>query len=286
MADVALDTRDSMPRVQDYGPFRGLGGLTGAEFSRWLPWRALTFTMLGLALIAAMYANWLVVQPAKILGELIFTFFILWTLLLVLTTVAATQGMVATEIAHGTAAWVVAKPVGKSAFVISKFVALVPVVIVAMVGVPGLVARYVFAAAEGNGDTEFNGDEVLRLVNDPGARDIYTTVPDVSDYLGTLGLLSVILLVVAAVMVLLGCVLHHPTAILAIGLLVPIAMLILTKSNVDHQIISLTPAWLMESFVESAGNDPAPLLAPILVGVFWIVGMLGLASWWFSRREL
>ena len=285
MADVALDTRDPMPRIQSYGQFSGLRGLTAAEAARWLPWRALTFMLLGLALLAAMYANWLA-QSAKVMGELIFPFFVLWTLILILTTVAATQGMVATEIARGTAAWVVSKPVGKPAFVISKFIALVPVVVVAMVGIPGLAARFVFDSAEGIGRTEFNGTDVLRLVNEPEARDIYTTVPDVGDYLGTLGLLATLLLVVAAVMVLLGCVLHHPTAILAIGLLVPIAMLILAQSNVDHQIVSLTPAWLMESFVDSAGNDPAPLMAPILVGVLWIVGMLGVASWWFGRREL
>lgn len=285
MADITDETRDRMPRVETYGPFRGLRGLTAAESTRWFPWRALTFAALGLALLVGNYVNWLA-QRDRVLGLLIGFSFTLWVLVLVLMMVAATQTIVAGEIAHGTAAWVVAKPVGKTAFVISKFVALVPVVVIAMVGVPGVVARFLFVAAEGQGRTEFAGWEVMRLVNEPSARGEYTTVPDWGDYLGILGLLMIIILVVAAAMVLLGCVLRHATAILAVGLMVPIAMVVLALTPIDHQIVSLTPAWLMESFIDGAGNDPAPVLAPVVVGLLWIAGLLAVASWWFNRREL
>jgi ABC-type transport system involved in multi-copper enzyme maturation permease subunit len=283
--DTTLDTRDGTQRIESYGRFRGLRGLTAAESARWFPLRSLTFTALGLALLVGNYGNWLA-QQDKILGHLMLSFLILWVLVLILMTVAATQSIVAGEIAQGTAAWVVAKPVGTTAFVISKFAALIPVVVVAMVGVPGVVARFVFVAAEGNGRTEFTGLEVMRLVNEPSARGEYTTVPDWNNYLGTLGLLMVIILVIAAAMVLLGCVLRHATAILAVGLMVPIAMVVLALSPIDHQIVSLTPAWLMESFIDGAGDDPAPVLAPVGVGLLWIAGLLGVASWRFNRREL
>ncbi len=285
MADATLDTRDGMQRTEANGLFRGLRGLTAAESTRWFPWRSLTFTALGLALLVGNYVSWLA-QKDKILGHLILSSLTLWVLVLILMTVAATQSTVAGEIAQGTAAWIVAKPVGKTAFVISKFAALIPVVVVAMVGVPGVVARFIFVAAEGNGRTEFNGYEVMRLVNEPSARGEYTTVPDWADHLGTLGLLMVIILVIAAAMVLLGCVLGHATAIFAVGLMIPIAMVVLALTPIDHQFVSLTPAWLMESFIDGAGDNPAPVLAPVVVGLLWIAGLLGVASWWFNRREL
>ncbi len=285
MADVVLDPGVGLAILQSAGAMRVLGGLTAAESRRWLPWRALTFTIGGLVLLGFIYASWLT-SPERIVGHLVLFFFTLWILLLVVTTVATTQDMVAAEITRGTAAWVVAKPVGRPAFVISKFVAMVPVVVVAMVGIPGMAARFVLVAAEGKGRTEFRADDVLRLISEPGMRGEYTTVPEMGDYLGTLGLLVMILLVVTAAMVLLGCVLRRATTILAVGMLVPLAMLILEPAGVDHQIVSLTPAWLMESFIEGARDNPAPVLGPVLVGVVWIVGLLGLASWWFNRREL
>ena len=285
MADVVVDAGASLSRLQSTGPLRGIRGLTAAESRRWLPWRALTFTIGGVVLLALMYALWLP-GPDRIVGHLVLFFFTIWILLLVVTTVATTQDMVAAEINRGTAAWVVAKPVGRPAFVISKFVAMVPVVVVAMVGIPGVAARFVLVAAEANGRTEFRANDALMLMNDPSSRGEYSTVPVMADYLGTLTLLVMILLVIAAAMVLLGCVLRRATTILGVGMLVPVAMLVLTLSNVDHQIVSLTPAWLMESFIDGARDNPAPVLGPILVGVVWIAGLLGLASWWFDRREL
>jgi len=283
-AEVAVTTDGSIERIQSYGRLRGLGGLTAAESKRWLPWRALTFTILGLVLLAGAYAVWFGGEDL-IVAHLVMFFFSLWTFLLILMTVASTQGMVASEIAQGTAAWVTAKPVGRPAFVVSKFLALVPVVVVAMVGIPGIAARYVLDVAQDQGRTDFNAEDLLRLVEDSSSRNEYHTVPGMGRYLGVLALIATVLLVVAAVMVLLGCVLRHATAILAIGLMVPLAMLILSTS-VDHQIVSLTPAWAMEAFVDSVRDDPAPVLGPILVSGLWILGLLGVASWWFNRREL
>jgi len=285
MADVVVDPGATLSRLRSQGSMRGLSGLTAAESRRWLPWRALTFAFGGLVLLGLMYALWLP-GPDRIVSHLVLAFFTTWILLLVVTTVATTQDMVAAEINRGTAAWVVAKPVGRPAFVISKFVAMVPVVVVAMVGIPGVAARFVLVAAEGNGRTEFRANDALMLIGDPAGRGEYSTVPAMADYLGTLSLLVMILLVIAAAMVLLGCVLRRATTILAVGMLVPVAMLVLEPSGVDHQIVSLTPAWLMESFIEGARDNPAPVLGPVLVGVVWIAGLLGLASWWFNRREL
>jgi len=284
-ADGALWPSGSPARVQSSGITRGLGGLTRAEARRWLPWRAVGFVLLGLGLLAFLYANWLV-QPAKILTELVGAFFGLWTVLLMLTTVAMTQGMVASEISQGTAAWVVSKPVARPAFVLSKFVALLPVVAVAMVGIPGLAARWVFVAAESNGRTDFDAQDLQRLLDDPRSRSAYEPLMDLDVYLGILALMIVLILVVAATMVLLGCLLRHATAILALGLMVPILLLILVNLNIDHQIVSLTPVWAMESLLDGIAGDAVSVGGPALVAALWTVGLLGMASWWFNRREL
>jgi ABC-type transport system involved in multi-copper enzyme maturation permease subunit len=264
---------------------RGLGGLTRAELRRWLPWRAVGFTLLGLGLLGLLYANWLV-QPAKILSELVVLFLWLWIGVLMLATVAMTQSVVAGEISQGTAAWVVAKPVARPAFILSKFVAMVPVVVVAMVGIPGLAARRLLGVAESNGRTDFDGQDLIRLIEDPSSRSTFKPLMDLDIYLGMLALMVVLLLVIAAAMILFGCVLRHATAIFAIGLMVPIALIVLANVNIDHQILSLTPAWAMESMKDGIAGNSAAVLGPSVVAALWTVGMLGAATWWFSRREL
>lgn len=284
-AEAALRGADSPARIESGSIMRGLGGLTRAEVRRWLPWRSAGFILLGLGLLGLLYANWLM-QPAKILNELVRPFFGLWIGVLMLATVAMTQSMVAGEISQGTAAWVVAKPVARSALIVSKFVAMVPVVIVAMVGIPGLAARWLFGAAESDGRIDFDGQDLVLLLEEPSAREIYGPLMDLETYLGVLALMVVLLLVVAASMILLGCVLRHATAIFAVGLMIPIVLLVLVNVDIDQQLIGLTPAWAMESMVDGIAGDSAPVLGPSFVAALWTFGMLAIASWWFSRREL
>lgn len=272
-------------RSRSTGLTRGLGGLTRAEARRWLPWRTAGFIVLGLGLLAALYANWLI-QPAKTLTELLYPFFGLWFALLILATVAMTQGMVASEISQGTAAWVVSKPVARPAFILSKFAALVPIVVVAMVGIPGLAARWVFSIAESEGQTEFNAGDLVRLLEEPLARNDYMPLMDFDVHLGILALMIFLILVAAAAMVLLGCLLRHATAILVAGLMVPIALVVLANVGLDQQVVSLTPAWAMDSMLDGIAGNPVSVLGPSIVATLWTVGLLGLASWWFNRREL
>ncbi len=222
---------------------KGLGALTVAELRRWFPWRVLILAGLGVGVLVAYYAGWSA-GTAPTLGALIYPYFALWSALLVVAIVATTQGAVATEIEQGTAAWVVAKPVSRASFVLSKFLAAVPAVLV-VIGIPAIVARFVFVAAEGRGQTAFRVEDVLRLVSEPNARGEYTTAPGIGRLLSVLALLAAMVLLVAAVMVLLGCVLRRATPILALGLLVPMALLVASAVGVDHQILVLTPGWPM-----------------------------------------
>ncbi|NNC81653.1 MAG: hypothetical protein HKN94_16030, partial [Acidimicrobiales bacterium] len=184
------------------------------------------------------------------------------------------------------AAWVVSKPVARPAFILSKFAALVPIVVVAMVGIPGLAARWVFSIAESEGQTEFNAGDLVRLLEEPLARNDYMPLMDFDVHLGILALMIFLILVAAAAMVLLGCLLRHATAILVAGLMVPIALVVLANVGLDQQVVSLTPAWAMDSMLDGIAGNPVSVLGPSIVATLWTVGLLGLASWWFNRREL
>jgi ABC-2 type transport system permease protein len=77
------------------------------------------------------------------------TFFQLGTLGLAVGVVILAQGSVQDEIQSGTAAWVLSKPLSRSAFVLSKLVANLVGVLVTMVLLPSLVAYMQISLAAG-----------------------------------------------------------------------------------------------------------------------------------------
>ena len=52
------------------------------------------------------------------------------------------------------------------------------------------------------------------------------------------------------------------------------------------EIVEVTPAWAFDSLRQSIADNPAPVLAPIVVTALWVLLLLGGATAWFSRREL
>ncbi len=135
-----------------------------------------------------------------------------------------------------------AKPVSRPAFVLSKFAAAVPGVLLGAVAIPGVVARLVLVQAEKKGDTEFTAGQVFELTGGTiWDRDEFTTLPPLSRHLGTLALISTVLLLIVAVMILLGTVVEARAAIFLAGLAVPIGLLIYSILG-QEQIIEITPA--------------------------------------------
>ena len=279
---------DALARATGHGPLRGLPGLTAAELKRWFPLRVLLLSAIGTAVAFGVYLAWLGGTGADDprLGTYVFPLFTAWIAVLVLLMVATAQGAMANEVEEGTAAWVVAKPVGRPAFVLSKFLAAVPGVIIGAVVVPGVVVRELMYRAEAKGDTSFRADEVLQLL-DPatGQLDEFTTVPSLGRYLGTLTLISAVLLLIVAVMILLGCVVRSRAVLFLIGLAVPIGLLVFSIVG-PAEIVELTPAWAFDSLLDTIIDDPAPVRAPTLVTGAWTAGLLLLAMAWFSRKEL
>jgi hypothetical protein len=288
MSSDALSQRQSMPasltRVQGHPHLRGLGGLTLAEFLRWFPLRVLVFAAGGIAVLVMARVMWSAEENAK-LAPLLYIFFTLWIALLVLSTVATTQGAVSSEIEEGTAAWLVAKPIGRPAFVLSKFAGAIPAVLIGMVGIPGAVARVVLQQAADKGDTDFSAAQVLELIANRSDRGEYMRLPGMPRYLGLLALIAALTLLVVAVMILLGCVVRVQTAVLGLGVAVPVGLL-LVGQLAPAAIVELTPGWVLASIVDILRDDPAPVLGPIVVTVAWICASLAGAMWLFSRREL
>jgi hypothetical protein len=287
-AEATETTAPSLEHTEGGGPLRGLVGLTAAELRRWFPGRALALAATGLVVAVAVFAIWSgsagVDDPR--LGTYLFPLFGLWIVVLVLLMVATAQGAMANEVEEGTAAWVVAKPVGRPAFVLSKFVAAVPGVIIGAIVVPGIVVRELMFRAAAKGDTTFGAGEVLRLLEPAtGVRDEFTTVPTLGRYLGTLALITAVLLLIVAVMILLGCVVHSRAVLFLVGLAVPIGLLVFSGVG-PAEIVELTPAWAFASLLDTIIDDPAPVLAPMLVTGAWTAGVMLLAVAWFSRREL
>lgn len=280
------DVPDRLTRRTGRGPFRGLGGLTAAELRRWFPARALALAVLGSAAVGTVFMIWSgganAANPR--LGSYIYGAVGVWIVLLVLATVATTQGAMADEIEAGTAAWVIAKPVGRPAFVLSKFLAAVPGVLLGAIVVPGVVLRRLIVEAEGRGDTDFSAGEVFGLI-EGGGSDEFMTLPPIERHLGAMTLLYVVLLFVVAIMILLGCAVRSRAAVFLLGLVVPIALLVYSTVG-PSSIVELTPAWAFDALVSTIRNESAPVLAPSVVAAAWTAGTVGLATAWFSRMEL
>lgn len=281
------DAPDHTGRRTGGGPMRGLVGLTAAELRRWFPARALALTALGSAAVGTVFTMWSgganAANPR--LGIYIYLAFGFWSALVLLAMVATTQGAMADEIDRGTAAWVIAKPVGRSAFVLAKFLAAVPGVLLGAIVVPGIVLRMLIVEAEGRGDTEFTPDEVFLLLQSEWEREAFMTLPPLERHLGVLALLGIVLLFIVAVMILLGCVVRSRAAVFLLGLAVPIGLLVYSIVG-PAAIVELTPAWAFDSLLTLIRNDAAPVLAPSFVTGTWAVGVVAVAAARFSRMEL
>ncbi len=287
-AEIVEVASDRLAPATGRGPLRGLAGLTAAELRRWFPTRALVLAALGSAVPAVVFVIWSgganAANPR--LGVYVYSAFGVWIVLLVLAMVATTQGAMADEIENGTASWVIAKPVGRPAFVLSKFVAAVPGVLLGAVVVPGIVLRMLIAEAERHGDTEFSAGDVYRILQpEGGGRGEFMALPPLERHLGALTLLSVLLLFIVAVMILLGCAVRSRAAVFLVGLAVPIGLLVFSILG-PSEIVEITPAWAFDALLAMIRNDAAPVLAPAVLTGAWTAGIVAAATAWFARMEL
>ena len=270
------------------GPWRGLSGLTGAEVRRWLPWRSLVMTAVGVGLLVLFFAIWQIAgsqaEANFRLGALMIPFFSLWAIALTLVTATAAQGAVAGEVEEGTAAWLMGMPIGRPAFIVSKVLGAVPGVLAAVFGA-GLVAYPVFGYASSVEIKAFTTRDIMETAQNPIGSDGFMDLPATSEYLGLLVRMSLFLLVLVALMVLLGAIFRSAGIVLGLGVVLAVGLFMVGILGIAG-VVDATPAGLISGLLDAVQAKPAPLAEPVLISLLWIVGLTGLAVARFQRRDL
>jgi ABC-type transport system involved in multi-copper enzyme maturation permease subunit len=273
----------ALDHIERSGLFRGLGGLVGVELRVWFPWRVLFLIAAGLGVFALIYLPWRGVEVNQ-LGPLMIWFLAFWIAVLLISTVALTEGAVLGEIERGTAAWLVAMPIARPAVILAKFAATAAGLAVT-VFVTGTAVYPVLADAATRGITEFSPGEVFELASNPiGQWGAYTRLPDWGTYSAMLLSLWALLLFFAALMMLFGSVVRSRTAVFGLGL--GAAGIVLASGVVTGSAAPATPAGIARAVIDIAQGKEAGLMTPV-IGTLLATGVaLVLAVWVFNRREL
>ncbi|MEA3509811.1 MAG: hypothetical protein U9R51_00095 [Actinomycetota bacterium] len=273
----------ALDRIERGGPLRGLSGLLGVELRIWFPWRVLFLVVASLGVFALIYLPWRGFEVNR-LGPLMIGFLVFWIAVLLISTVALTEGAVQGEIERGTAAWLVAMPIARPAVILAKFAAIAAGLAVT-VFVTGTAVYPVFADAATRGITEFSPGEVFELASSPiGQWGAYTRLPDWGTYSTMLLSLWALLLFIAALMMLFGSALRSRTAVFGLGL--GAAGIILASGIMAGSTMAATPAGIARAVIDVAQGKEAALTAPVIGTLMATAVALVLAVWSFNRREL
>lgn len=288
---MTSSSTDLRPVVHS-GPFRGLGGLTLAEVRRWLPARAAGLTIAGLVVMVAFYGFFRLIvalEPSDAgLGLFLYPFIAIWAIVLTLTVLAAAQGAVAGEIDDGTAAWLTGMPVSRSSFIVSKVLAAVPGLAVAVAGT-GVVGYFLIRQAASIQTTDFPLEKLFDATRGTAGQDVWRSPPEFGEYLGLLVRLTWFELFLVATLALIGTFFRSRSAVLGLGLVVAIAMLVfglLGEQDVLGVDLDLAPAGLLAGSFDVLADESAALLVPLVATTVWIVALTAAATFRFSRKEL
>jgi ABC-2 type transport system permease protein len=170
--------------------------------------------------------------------------------LVAVAAVILAQGAIVGERQAGTAAWLLAKPVSRAAFVLAKFLALGSGMVAAAVAAPGAAAYAIVAIADGPAP--------------------------VAPYLAALGALALHVLFYLALALLLGTVFHSRNPVIAIPLLL---LFVLGQWLGGFQLTAVAGALLAEGVAPAAG------LVVVAAHAGLTVGLLVAAVRRFEREE-
>jgi len=175
------------------------------------------------------------------------------------------MGAVAGEKNSGTAAWILSAPVSRTAFLLSKLLAIGIGSVVVMTLIPGLVAflefSYIPAAAD-SGDVAF--------------------LP----WIGAVGVISLNLIFYLALTLFLGTVLSSRGAVTGIAIGVFFAGMIIAGALPDV-VSNLTPWALLDPLAMELADETRTVdsIVPVFATVAWIAIFMVAAMWRFQREE-
>ena len=174
------------------------------------------------------------------------------------------QGIIIAEKQSGTAAWVLSKPVSRSAFVLSKLAGY-------GLGILGVMCVLVGAALYGQ-------IWLTTGVSIPLLR-----------YAGMLGLVFLDLLFYLTLSIMLGTIFNSRGALIGIPLILLFAYMILP--NLPSWLAKIMPWNLLDNLTQPAlalsvvEGQPIQSIAPLVATVLWCVLFTGIAIWRFHREE-
>jgi ABC-type transport system involved in multi-copper enzyme maturation permease subunit len=272
----------ALQHTESTHPWRGLGGMLGAELRTWYPWRVLFLTIAGFGVFALVYVPWRAGEVNQF-GSLFYFYLVLWIATLMLSVVSLTEGSMLGEIERGTASWLVGMPIGRPAVVLAKFFA--PAAALATtVFVTGLGVYPLLTDASRAGITDFHISELTEVTGAPiGMWGRFTTLPGIGTYLGMLASLTMLLLFVVAVMLLLGSTIRSRTAVFALGLAV---IGVFGAAAMAGSLAEATPGGLIAAIADAAQGKEASFAIPLAATAMSIGVVLLLAVWAFDRKEL
>lgn len=267
MTPVGSSAPAALPlqRVQEGGALRGFANLLSKELATWTRTRSgWVQLVLWLAILNGLMTLPLVFMRETLAGEETpFTaamdmFFNLGGLLPYAAVVILAHGAIIGERQLGTAAWVLSKPVARSAFVLTKFVAYGLALFVLALVLPGLVAY--------------------------GALSFEAGAPiDAARFAAGVGMLALGLLWYLALTLMLGTLASTRGAVLAVPLVLLVGgdMLIMLWPT----LAELGP-WMLGRMAMLVA-DGGPLLSPwpLLSTALGTVAFLAIALWRFGREE-
>lgn len=185
-------------------------------------------------------------------------FFALGMMAVSVGVIVITQGDVLDEREAGTAAWILSKPVPRSAFILSKLASNVISVMLLMVLLPALLAYVQFSIAGGG---EFSS----------------------GSFLGGLGLMTLHILFYLTLTLMLGVLLKHRGALLGVSMGVLLGGMLLRSL----WPLNLVMPWVLPDLAGRAlASEPMGLALPVIMTAGWALLFVGTAVLRFENLEL
>jgi ABC-2 type transport system permease protein len=264
-AEAALAPHTQLQAVEERGWRRGFANLLHKEFSLWWGTRKWLVHMLiwlvllnGFVLLVALSDA---MPPQQAAQEAIQVFFMIGAFATGIGVVTAAQGAIVAEKQLGTAAWLMSKPASRSAFVLTKFVAIAASFLGLAVLLPGVVF-YVESLA------------------------LFGQAPGPLQLLYGLGVTALHVLFYLGLTLLLGTLFSKrgPVTGIAMGFLFGGAIL----PNFLPQSVSLAFPWNLSRIavgLVQGGEMPPTWPIPVAATVLWTMLFLVVALWRFGREE-
>jgi ABC-2 type transport system permease protein len=261
-------TNQGLQAVREHGWRRGFANLLRNENRQWWGTRKGLIHLLlwlivlnGLVLLVGLAEGQEANNPVPIYETLIQVFFQVGAFATAIGMVTTAQGAIVREKQLGTAAWVLSKPVSRSAFVLAKFVAYAL----------GFVSLAILLPS-----ATYYGQSLV----------LAGRVPELGSFMAGVGIAVLHTLFYLALTLLLGTLFDTRGPISGIAMGVLFAGFV--PSNMLPQALLLTTPWMLKDIAVGLvlGSElPAVWPIPVVATVVWTTLFVGMALWRFGREE-